>query len=89
MALLSHEETDQTIENEITRHVVEDISISCFDVAPEYGDGVAQSRLAPALRPHRQNVFLAANTVYRTAHDSAIDSSNVMKALTTDRLDLY
>jgi aryl-alcohol dehydrogenase-like predicted oxidoreductase len=89
LALLSHEETDQKIANEIIRHAVEDLSISYFDVAPEYGDGVAQSRLGPALRPYRQNVFLAAKTMYRTSHDSAIDLSNTLKALMTDRLDLY
>eukprot|EP00804_Cyclotella_cryptica_P030629 CCRYP_015686-RA/>CCRYP_015686-RA protein AED:0.02 eAED:0.02 QI:88/1/1/1/0/0/2/1281/385 len=89
LALLSHEETDQTIANEIIHHAVEDLSISYFDVAPEYGDGVAQTRLGPALRPYRQNVFLAAKTMYRTAYDSAIDLSNTLKALMTDHLDLY
>lgn len=89
LALLSHEEIDQTIANEIIRHAVEDLSISYFDVAPEYGDGVAQSRLGPALRPYRKNVFLAAKTMYRTARDSAIDLSNTLKALSTNRLDLY
>jgi aryl-alcohol dehydrogenase-like predicted oxidoreductase len=84
-----HEEADQVLANEIIRHAVEDLSISYFDVAPEYGDGTAQSRLGPALEPYRENVFLAAKTMYRAAHDSAIDLSNTLKALKTDHLDLY
>ena len=38
---------DQAIANEAVRHAVEDLQIGYFDVAPEYGDGVAQSRLGP------------------------------------------
>ena len=38
---------DQVIANEAVRHAVEDLQIGYFDVAPEYGDGVAQSRLGP------------------------------------------
>ena len=63
LALLSNEETDQTLANEHVRHAVEELHISYFDVAPEYGDGAAQSRLGPALKPYRRNVFLAAKTM--------------------------
>ena len=63
LALLSNEETDQTLANEHVRHAVEELHISYFDVAPEYGDGTAQSRLGPALKPYRRNVFLAAKTM--------------------------
>ena len=88
LALL-HTDTDQVIANKIIQHAVEDLLISYFDVAPEYGDGVAQSRLGPALKPYRNHVFLAAKTMYRTANDSAIDLLNTLNALETDYLDLY
>jgi aryl-alcohol dehydrogenase-like predicted oxidoreductase len=82
-------ETDQPLADEIVRHSLEDLGISYFDVAPEYGDGNAQSRLGPALKPYRDHVFLAAKTMYRDAHSSATDLYNTLKALETDHLDLY
>lgn len=80
---------DQPLANEAVRHAVEDLQISYFDVAPEYGDGVAQERLGPALEPYRKNIFLAAKTMYRDAMCSAIDLTNTLRALKTDHLDLY
>lgn len=80
---------DQALANEAVRHAVEDLQISYFDVAPEYGDGVAQERLGPALRPYREHVFLAAKTMYRDAAGSARDLANTLHALKTDHLDLY
>ncbi|EJK71436.1 hypothetical protein THAOC_07125 [Thalassiosira oceanica] len=80
---------DQPIANEAVRHAVEDLEISYFDVAPEYGDGVAQLRLGEALKPYRKNVWLAAKTMFRTAEGSAKDLENTLKALQTDHLDLY
>lgn len=81
--------SDQPLADEIARHAVEDLSITYFDVAPEYGDGSAQSRLGPALKPYREHVFLAAKTMYRDARGSATDLYNTLKALETDHLDLY
>ena len=80
---------DQQIANEAVRHAVEDLQISYFDVAPEYGDGAAQERLGPALEPYRSRVFLAAKTMYRDAIGSANDLGNTLKSLKTDHLDLY
>ena len=80
---------DQHIANEAVRHAVEDLQISYFDVAPEYGDGVAQERLGPALQPYREHVFLAAKTMYRDAIGSSRDLDNTLRALQTDHLDLY
>lgn len=80
---------DQLVANEAVRHAVEDLSISYFDVAPEYGDGVAQERLGPALKPYRQNVFLAAKTMFRDAKSSEADLTNTLRALQTDHVDLY
>ena len=44
-------DTEQAAANEAVRHAVEDLGIQYFDVAPEYGNGVAQERLGlgPAL----------------------------------------
>ncbi|KAL9185975.1 hypothetical protein ACHAXT_005213 [Thalassiosira profunda] len=80
---------DQPKANEAVRHAVEDLHLSYFDVAPEYGDGVAQSRLGPALKPYRQHVFLAAKTMYRDAAGAQADLDNTLRALETDHLDLY
>jgi aryl-alcohol dehydrogenase-like predicted oxidoreductase len=88
LARLSNK-ADQSLANEIIRHAVEDLLISYFDVAPEYGDGVAQLRLGPALKPYREHIFLAAKTMYRTANESAVDLANTLNALKTDHLDLY
>eukprot|EP00574_Skeletonema_japonicum_P002008 CAMPEP_0201739324 /NCGR_PEP_ID=MMETSP0593-20130828/45719_1 /ASSEMBLY_ACC=CAM_ASM_000672 /TAXON_ID=267983 /ORGANISM="Skeletonema japonicum, Strain CCMP2506" /LENGTH=360 /DNA_ID=CAMNT_0048233587 /DNA_START=156 /DNA_END=1238 /DNA_ORIENTATION=+ len=89
LARLSNKSTDQPIANSAVRHAVEDLQIGYFDVAPEYGDGVAQSRLGPALLPYRQQVFLAAKTMYRDAIGSKHDLENTLRELQTDHLDLY
>lgn len=82
-------EDDQPAANAAVRHAVEELQISYFDVAPEYGDGAAQERLGPALEPYRSNVFLAAKTMYRDADGSAADLDNTLRSLRTDHLDLY
>lgn len=81
--------SDQSAANEAVRHAAVDLGIAYFDVAPEYGDGVAQERLGPALEPYRDGVFLAAKTMYRSAEGSAKDLANTLSALKTDHLDLY
>ena len=58
-------------------------------MAPEYGDGVAQERLGPALHPYRSHVFLAAKTMFRDEHGSQSDLDNTLRSLETDHLDLY
>ncbi|KAL7525632.1 hypothetical protein ACHAXR_001089, partial [Thalassiosira sp. AJA248-18] len=89
VALAQYHPEDQSIANEAVRHAVEDLQISYFDVAPEYGDGVAQERLGPALAPYRDGVFLAAKSMYRDAIGSASDLDNTLRALQTNHLDLY
>ena len=90
LARLSNATTDQPIANEAIKHVIQDLQISYFDVAPEYGDGVAQERLGPAIHPYdRANIFLAAKTMYRTENESQIDLDNTLRSLQTDYLDLY
>jgi aryl-alcohol dehydrogenase-like predicted oxidoreductase len=90
LARLSNATTDQPIANAAIKHVIQDLQISYFDVAPEYGDGVAQERLGPAIHPYdRDNIFLAAKTMYRTENESQIDLDNTLRSLQTDYLDLY
>ena len=89
LSRLSSSPNDQTLANDAVRHAIQDLQISYFDVAPEYGDGIAQERLGPALEPFRHKVFLAAKTMYRTAIASEIDLNNTLDALRTDHLNLY
>ena len=61
-----------------------------IDVAPEYGDGVAQSRLGPALQGlDRSQIFLACKTMFRTAAETQREFRTSCEALQTDCLDLY
>lgn len=63
---------------------------SYIDVAPEYGDGLAQSRLGPALQGlDRSRIFLACKTMFRTAEETKRDFAISLEALQTDYLDLY
>jgi aryl-alcohol dehydrogenase-like predicted oxidoreductase len=89
LARLSNATTDQPLANEAVRHAIQDLQIGYFDVAPEYGDGVAQERLGPALHPYRHNVFLASKTMFRDELGSRIDLKNTLRALQTDYLNLY
>jgi predicted aldo/keto reductase-like oxidoreductase len=60
-----------------------------IDVAPEYGDGVSQARLGPALEGVRDQCFLACKTMFRDAAGAATDLAISLAALRTDHLDLY
>ena len=64
-----------------------DRGINYFDVAPAYGN--AEERLGPALRPYRDQTFLACKTEKRTAEEAQPALENSLKTLKTDRLDLY
>jgi aryl-alcohol dehydrogenase-like predicted oxidoreductase len=61
--------------------------INYFDVAPSYGN--AEERLGPALKPYRQNVFLACKTGKRTREESWTELQASLAHLHTDYLDLY
>jgi len=81
-------ESDQPAANAAVKRAIE-LGMTYFDVAPEYGDGVAMARLGPALEPYRSECFLASKTMYRTAALAAIDFAKTLAALRTDYLDLY
>lgn len=58
LARLSNATTDQPIANAAIQHVIQHLQISYFDVAPEYGDGVAQERLGPAIHQYNRSNIL-------------------------------
>jgi predicted aldo/keto reductase-like oxidoreductase len=64
-----------------------DRGVNYFDVAPYYGN--AQERLGPALKPYRQNCFLACKTLVRDAAGAAKELKQSLKLLKTDYFDLY
>ena len=64
-----------------------DHGINYFDVAPGYGN--AQDMLGPALKPYRDDVFLACKTKYRDAKSAREDLENSLRLLETDHFDLY
>jgi aryl-alcohol dehydrogenase-like predicted oxidoreductase len=74
--------------NEIVSRSVE-LGINYFDVAPFYGDGEAEIKLGPALRPFRNRVFLACKTLERDEKGAAAELDRSLSRLGTERFDLY
>ena len=64
-----------------------DRGITYFDVAPSYGN--AEERLGPALKPSRNQVFLAGKTGQRLADDAEAELHRTLERLQTDHLDVY
>lgn len=64
-----------------------DRGINYFDVAPQYGN--AQEMMGPALKPYRNNVFLACKTLERSAQGAEKELHDSLKKLKTDHFDLY
>ncbi|MFZ5829441.1 MAG: aldo/keto reductase [Planctomycetota bacterium] len=64
-----------------------DWGINYFDVAPTYGN--AQERLGPALKPYRDNCFLACKTTKRDARQAQQEMDESFRLLQTDHFDLY
>lgn len=61
--------------------------INYFDVAPSYGN--SQERLGPALKPFRDNCFLACKTMKRDAKGAQEEFDESCRLLQTDHFDLY
>jgi len=80
---LEQPEADRTVAESIDR------GVNYFDVAPTYGDGEAEQKLGPALRPYRNRVFLACKTTERTAAGATRELEQSLKRLMTDHFDLY
>lgn len=66
-----------------------DRGVNYFDVAPSYGRGEAEIKLGPALKPYRNQVFLACKTRERTAEGARKELEQSLRRLHTDRFDLY
>ncbi len=61
--------------------------INYFDVAPDYGN--SEVMLGPALKPYRNDVFLASKTEQRTAEEAWKELQISLKHLHTEHFDLY
>jgi len=61
--------------------------VNHFDVAPSYGE--AELRLAPWMRKHRSEVFLACKTQKRNKKEASEELHRSLKRLGVDRFDLY
>jgi aryl-alcohol dehydrogenase-like predicted oxidoreductase len=66
-----------------------DRGVNYFDVAPTYGRGEAEQKLGPALKPHRDRVFLACKTQKRDRAGAEAELNASLKQLQTDHFDLY
>ncbi len=64
-----------------------DHGVNYFDVAPSYGN--AEEMLGPALKPYRQEVFLACKTGERKKEGARKELQQSLKRLQTDHFDLY
>jgi len=64
-----------------------ELGVNYYDVAPGYGN--AQERLGPALKPYRNNCFLACKTQKRKAADAQAELEDSLRKLETDHFDLY
>jgi aryl-alcohol dehydrogenase-like predicted oxidoreductase len=80
---LSQDEANRRVAQAIDR------GVNYFDVAPTYGDGEAEAKLGPALRPHRDKAFLACKTGKRDKQGAAESLRKSLKTLQTDHFDLY
>ena len=83
--ILVMDETDADAKVYVSEAV--DRGINYFDVAPSYGN--AQQQLGPALKPYRDQVFLACKTTQRSAEESRKELEQSLRDLHTDHFDLY
>src|SRR5215831_12243708 len=67
-----------------------DRGVNYFDVAPSYGkDQETEKRLGPALKPYREQAFLACKTGKRDKAGAAEELRRSLQHLQTDYVDLY
>ncbi len=76
----------QDFANELVAKAYE-LGVNYYDVAPTYGN--AESLLGPALKPYRENCFLACKTNKRDAKGAQKELENSLRLLQTDHFDLY
>ena len=81
---MSQLEADRIVSEAVDR------GVNYFDVAPSYGqDQETEKRLGPALKAHRDNVFLACKTGARDRDGAAHELNRSLEHLHTDHVDLY
>ncbi|MFC6734544.1 MULTISPECIES: aldo/keto reductase [unclassified Haladaptatus] len=61
--------------------------VNHFDVAPTYGD--AEVKLEPALRAHRDDIFLGCKTKARTKEGAANELEQSLERMGIENIDLY
>jgi aryl-alcohol dehydrogenase-like predicted oxidoreductase len=66
-----------------------DRGVNYFDCAPSYFDGEAELKLAEALQPYRNKVFLAEKTMARDAKGAREELERTLGRFHTDHVDLY
>ncbi|MFM7320599.1 MAG: aldo/keto reductase [Armatimonadota bacterium] len=67
-----------------------DAGVNYFDVAPSYGhEQETEKRLGPALKPYRDQAFLACKTAVRTADGAAAELERSLRHLETEHFDLF
>ena len=76
----------QDFANELVAKSYE-LGVNYYDVAPGYEN--AQERLGPALKPYRENCFLACKTQKRNAAEAQAELEDSLRKLETDHFDLY
>lgn len=81
LARVSQDDADRTLE------VLLEHSINHLDVAASYGD--AELRIAPWLKRHRQDFFLATKTGQRTATEARDELHRSLDRLGVDSIDLW
>jgi aryl-alcohol dehydrogenase-like predicted oxidoreductase len=79
---------DQAVADRLVAQAV-DQGINYFDVAPSYGEGEAEIKLGPALKPHREGAFLACKTTRRDAEGARKELEQSLQRLHTNHFDLY
>ena len=78
-------------QEEASRRVAQayDRGINYFDCAPSYFNGEAEIKLGEALRPYRNQVFLAEKTTRRDAAGAREELERSLQRFHTDHVDLY
>lgn len=76
----------QSFANNIVAETV-NRGVNYIDIAPSYGN--AQERMAPALKPYRDRVFLACKELARDKAGAQQELDESLRQLQTDHVDLY
>ena len=84
---LTHERTQEECNQAVEAAVK--IGATYMDVAPNYGNGTAQTMLGPALAPFRDRCILSCKTAERDAAGARRELEESLQLLQTDYFDIY